>query len=196
MKLPNDPDSTFSSERALIKGSEKQKQSVTSDWESCQELITGVAVKEVKNVPKDNGILTEIFRSDWPPGDVMIEQVFQVVLFAGCISAWHVHLFTTDRIFVNQGLVKLVLYDARPDSPTYTRINEFRFGSARPALVIVPPGVWHGLQNLSGEASSVLNLVDRAYRYEDPDHWCVPVDTESIPYSFSKEVWLHEDSHK
>ena len=31
-----------------------------------QELIAGVQVKEVKNVIKDNGYLTEIWREDWP----------------------------------------------------------------------------------------------------------------------------------
>jgi dTDP-4-dehydrorhamnose 3,5-epimerase len=187
MKPPGDDTSNVASRKALIEGSVKQQQSVTSDWEICLELIAGVAVREVKNVLKDNGLLTEIFRTDWLGEDGMIDQVFQVVLFGGCISAWHVHLLTTDRIFVNQCQIKIVLYDARTDSSTYGRINEFRFGSARPALLVIPPGVWHGLQNLSKRASSVLNLVDRAYKYDDPDHWQAPIETESIPYSFSKD---------
>ncbi len=75
-----------------------------------------------------------------------------------------------------------MLYDARPDSPTAGRVNEFRLGERRPGLVIVPPGVWHGLRNLLSETSTVLNLVDRAYDYEDPDHWRVPPDSPEIPY--------------
>jgi dTDP-4-dehydrorhamnose 3,5-epimerase len=76
-----------------------------------------------------------------------------------------------------------VLHDAREGSPTYGRINEFLFGSLRPALVVVPPGVWHGCQSISNERSSLVNLVDRAYRYEDPDQWRLPRNTPKIPYS-------------
>jgi dTDP-4-dehydrorhamnose 3,5-epimerase len=27
-------------------------------------------------------------------------------------------------------------------------------------------------------------MVDRAYTYEDPDHWRLPPDTREIPYRF------------
>lgn len=64
-------------------------------------------------------------------------------------------------------------------------MNEFRFGTVRPALVIVPARVWHGIQNVSATTPTVvLNLVDRAYEYEDPDHWRVPQDAPQIPFKF------------
>jgi dTDP-4-dehydrorhamnose 3,5-epimerase len=49
---------------------------------------------------------------------------------------------------------------------------------------VIPSGVWHGVQNLQATESRVLNLVDVAYEYEDPDHWRLPADTAEIPYSF------------
>ena len=91
---------------------------------------------------------------------------------------------TTDRLFVNRGLIKIVLYDAREASPTFGQINEFRLGNARPGLLIIPPKVWHGVQNIAQESSAILNLVDRAYAYEDPDHWRVDVNSPEIPYRF------------
>ena len=54
----------------------------------------------------------------------------------------------------------------------------------RPALVTVSPGVWHAVANTSEEEAGLLNLVDQAYDYEDPDHWWLPMTTEKIPYSF------------
>ena len=113
-----------------------------------------------------------------------MDQVFQVLLQPNGLSAWHAHAVTTDRLFVNHGQIKIVLYDARPQSPTHGVINEYRLGTVRPALLVVPPQVWHGVQNLSHEPSLLLNLVDEAYRYEDPDHWRLPPDTDQIPYSF------------
>jgi dTDP-4-dehydrorhamnose 3,5-epimerase len=146
-------------------------------------LIDGVSVHEILNVPKSSGYLTEIFRTEWL-GNRTIDQVFQVVLEPDAISAWHAHATTTDRIFVSYGLVRVVLYDSREDSPTRGVVNDFRFGTVRPALVVVPPRVWHGLHNISSGVGIVLNLVDQAYAYEDPDHWRVPHGDPQIPLVF------------
>lgn len=170
----------------IIPGSVKDTQSITSDWQHVsQSLIEGVRVKEVRNVPKEAGQLTEIYRRDWDLDNLPVEQVFQGLLLPGAISGWHAHEYTTDRLFCNDGVLKIVLYDTRPESPTCGQINEFRFGSARPAMVVVPPKVWHAVKNIGQEQALLLNIVDRAYCYENPDHWRLPHDTESIPYSLT-----------
>lgn len=174
----------MNADEGFLPGAQQDRQSVTLDWQPLQPLIEGVRVREVKHVPKNNGVLTEVWRADWALDDLPVIQVFQNLLQPGGISGWHVHQFTSDRIFVNSGLMKLVLYDARAASPSFGRINEFRLGDVRPGLVLVPPGVWHAVQNLAPEPSRLLNLVDRAYAYEDPDHWRLPLDTPRIPYRF------------
>ena len=170
----------------LLEGATKDRQTITARWTpSSLRLIDGVSVHEVLNVPKSNGYLTEVFRGDWLRGvNVTVDQVFQVVLDPGGISAWHAHEQTLDRLFAGRGMLRIVLYDAREDSPTRGLVNEFRFGTVRPALICVPPRVWHGIQNVSAEPSVVVNLVDRAYDYEDPDHWRLPADSPLIPFSF------------
>lgn len=149
-----------------------------------QRLIAGVHVHEILNVPKGHGYLTEIFRRSWAEGTATVDQIFQVVLDAGAISAWHAHAEATDRLFVTSGLARIVLFDGREDSPTFGGLNDFRFGTIRPALVVVPPRVWHGVQNCGPSPAFLLNAPDRAYDYEDPDHWRLPVGTPEIPFSF------------
>jgi dTDP-4-dehydrorhamnose 3,5-epimerase len=178
----------FTPEQGMIEGCTKDERNIASDWEPLQELIDGVKVKEIKNVPKENGFLTEIFRADWELDEGHVSQVFQVNLFPGGISAWHAHQFSTDRLFASYGLIKVVLFDARSNSRTHKLINEFRIGLVRPTLIVVPPGVWHGVQNISKEPGCLVNLVDRAYAYEDPDHWRLPFDTSKILYSFNKPM--------
>lgn len=178
---PSSPE-TFPPEAGYVAGARRDTQSVTRDWQSLQPLIDGVVVKEVRNVPKNNGVLTEIWRQDWGLDGLPVGQVFQNLLEGHAVTSWHVHQATTDRIFVNHGLMKLVLYDGRRGSGSFGRINEFRIGLVRPALVVVPPGVWHLVQNLNATPSLLLNLVDRAYDYESPDHWRLPSDTAEIPY--------------
>jgi len=166
-------------------GAQQDRQSVTSDWNSVQDAIDGVRVREIKNVLKNGGdVLCEVFRRDWMLDDGDVDQVFQSVMNPGSISAWHVHRCTTDRLFASHGVLQIVLFDARQESPTYGRINEFRFGALRPALLIIPPGVFHGVQNISNQPAVLLNLVDKAYQYEAPDHWRLPLDTDKIPYRF------------
>jgi len=176
------------SNNGMIAGCRKDGQSAMADWSLLQPFIAGVKLREVKHVAKENGHLTEIFRKDWALDTGEVDQVFQVSLLPGGLSAWHTHQLTTDRLFVNSGQVKVVLYDARKVSPTYRMVNVFRLGTVRPALVVIPPGVWHGVLNLGSEAGLVLNLVDKAYQYEDPDHWRLPWDTDKIPYRFNKGV--------
>ena len=170
-----------------ILGAKQDPQSVTSDWNSLQDGIEGVRIREMKNVLKSGGdVLCEVFRRDWMLDEGEVDQVFQSLMHPGSISAWHVHRLTTDRLFASHGVLQIVLYDARQNSPTHGHINEFRLGAMRPALLVVPPGVFHGVRNISGEPALLLNLVDQAYRYEDPDHWRLPVDTDQIPYRFER----------
>jgi dTDP-4-dehydrorhamnose 3,5-epimerase len=173
-----------------LPGDKKDAQSVTRDWVPARtRLIEGVRCQEVRNVIKSNGTLTEIYRKDWQLDAFPVEQVFQVQLNPGGLSAWHAHEFTTDRLFASTGNILIVLYDARVASSTYRQVNEFRHGTARPALVTVPPGVWHGVCNIGHEPAMLINMVDRAYQYEDPDHWRVPFDSPEIPYIFADQLW-------
>ena len=77
----------------------------------------------------------------------------------------------------------LGLYDGRKSSPTFGTVWQRVFDHERPLLVVAPPDVWHGLRTLGAVPSLILNLVDRAYAYESPDHWRLPPDSPQIPLS-------------
>jgi dTDP-4-dehydrorhamnose 3,5-epimerase len=165
----------------------RDKQSITRDWQTAdRNLIDGVAVVETKNVMTTRGYLTEIYRTDWQLEPASVAQVFQTMLEPGAISAWHAHAATIDRLFVSTGQLQIVLYDARSGSPTQRQLNEFRFGSVRPALVTVPAGIWHGVKNIGSTPAVLLNLVSHAYDYENPDHYRLPVDSAEIPFRFTR----------
>ena len=185
--MKHDKTVSFPARDALLEAASKREQSVTKDWDLLHELIDGVEFKEVRHVPKAGGYVTEVFRRDWGLGHGVVDQVFQVTMEPNQISAWHTHRSTTDRIFVSHGMLKVVLYDGREGSPTQGRVNEFRCGTVRPALIVIPPQVWHGVQNDSPQQASLLNVVDKAYRYDDPDHWALPWDTDLIPHRFSTQ---------
>jgi dTDP-4-dehydrorhamnose 3,5-epimerase len=170
---------------AMLPGAQKDSQLVTPQWEMLREPIEAVHLHEVRHVPRDHGIITEIFRPEWDPTGLPVAQIYQSRLYPGAIGAWSCHMKNVDRLFINQGNVKLVLFDGRENSPTFRRINEYHVGDARPAMMVIPIGVWHGLQNLGAADALMLNFPTRSYNYEDPDHYRLPFDTPEIPYSWS-----------
>jgi len=172
----------------MLSGARKDTQLVTDHWQKLQELIEGVHVREVLHVPRDHGVITEVFRPEWDPTGLPVVHVYQSRLFPGAVGAWSCHSSSIDRLFVNQGHLKVVLFDGREGSSTVGMLNEFHVGDARPTLLVIPTGVWHGLQNLGASDALVLNLPTQAYKYEDPDHYRLPYDTPQIPYSWGKHA--------
>lgn len=168
----------------MLKDAKKDQQTATADGKLTRTLLEGVSQKEIPNIITRNGVTTELYRPEWLVGPDQVRHIIHVILRADAISAWHVHEHQTDTIFVTSGSVKLVLFDDRPNSTTRGDINVFHLSRLRPTLISIPPGIWHGLQNLDHSESSFINYFDRAYVYTDPDEWRLPLDTDKIPYRF------------
>jgi dTDP-4-dehydrorhamnose 3,5-epimerase len=80
--------------------------------------------------------------------------------------------------------MKVALYDAREDSPTYRAINEFFVGEKNPVLISVPPRVYHGFKAIGTETAYFLSIPTLPYNYEEPDEYRLPPDTKEIPYDW------------
>ncbi len=161
----------------------RDAQSVTPQWDSVTTgTIEGVVLREVKHVLTDSGVLVELLRSEWLGSTPGVDQVILRSIDPGAVSAWHVHRSTTDRLFCASGRALIVLYDAREASPTLGTVAEYRLGPERPALLIVPPGVFHGVKALGSRTATLVNMVNVAYSYTTPDHWRLPADSAEIPY--------------
>jgi len=159
------------------------RQTVTADWMPIDApAIDGVQVKEISSVATSTGYLTEIYREEWGLDSLPVGQVYQRTLYPGAVTGWHAHAVTQDRLFCCAGSVRISLYDGRKASPSFGAIWHKIVGPLRPAVVVIPPGVWHGVAALGPETALFLNLVDKAYAFEDPDHWRLPPDTDLIPY--------------
>lgn len=165
---------------------ERDGQSVTPDWQVLTTSeIAGVTAHEVKPVVTGNGVLVEVLRAEWLGERNTVGHVFLRTIDPRGVSAWHVHHTTTDRLSCIAGRARIVLFDARPDSPTHGTVAEHLVAAVRPTLLVVPPGVFHGVQAMGAEPATIVNMADEAYSYELPDHWRLPANTMKIPYEFS-----------
>jgi dTDP-4-dehydrorhamnose 3,5-epimerase-like enzyme len=92
--------------------------------------IEGVKVKPLRLIPDERGWLLEILRSDDADLFSQFGQVYVSATYPGVVKAWHYHQIQIDNFACIAGMVKLVLVDTRPDSPTRNAVNEFSSSSA------------------------------------------------------------------
>ena len=100
-------------------------------------MIEGVKTKVLKVIPDERGRVMEILRAD---DELFLKfgQVYITTTYPQVVKAWHYHKVQTDHIVAVQGMIKLVLYDPRENSPTKGEVNEFFIGVHNPLLVQVP----------------------------------------------------------
>jgi len=87
-------------------------------------------------------------------------EIYFSVIFPGAIKAWHLHQEMTLNYAVIAGNIKLVLYDARPESPTYKELQEIFVGQDNYCLVSIPPGITNGFKAVGNEKAIVANCAD------------------------------------
>jgi len=168
----------------VLKGAKKRAQSVTQTGESTSSLIDGVIVKDVKNVVSHNAVITELYRNDWGLGDDAPQQATLLAFHPGVTTAWDLHEQQKDHVMCIKGILRLALYDDRNESSTRGDVNVFHLSEKRPHLIVIPPNVWHGFQNLSDETSQIVNFFNLRFQHKEPDSWFLPSDTDKIPYNF------------
>lgn len=164
---------------------ELDAQSVTPEGERLMQQIAGVELRPAVTHSDERGSICEIFSPAWGFTDEPLCYVYESTIRPGVVKGWVVHYEQDDRLFFSQGSVKIVLYDARRDSPTHGLINELFFEAHNRGLLRVPAGVVHAVQNIGWTDAQFINLPTRPYRHEAPDKARLPLDTEAIPYRFS-----------
>jgi len=149
-------------------------------------MIEGVKTKKLKVIPDERGRLMEILRQD---DDLFLKfgQVYMTTTYPGVVKAWHMHEKQTDNVACVQGMIKLVLYDSREDSPTFKEINQFYLGIHNPLLVQIPHGIYHGWMCLSEEEAVIINIPTEVYDYEHPDEKSLDPHDINIPYEWKRK---------
>jgi dTDP-4-dehydrorhamnose 3,5-epimerase len=158
----------------------------TADGALRLEPVEGVVHRSIRPVSHHHGHLTEVFRSDWGVTDFPVVQVNMTVTFPGRVRAWGIHRHTVDRLFAATGSLNIVCFDGRPDSPTYGALNQFLLGERNQGLVVIPPGVWHGWQNIGADEAAIVSMPSILYDHDGPDRWELPYDSPeakaTLPY--------------
>jgi dTDP-4-dehydrorhamnose 3,5-epimerase len=148
-------------------------------------MIEGVTVSSLVPHSDPRGSLCELLTTRDGPIDPIVH-VYQVTAVSGSIRAWVYHRRQDDRLAFVEGHFRIVLYDIRPDSPTFNLLNVFMLGCERPALLRIPSFVIHGVQNVGESTSSFFNMPTKAYDPQLPDKCRLPERDPRIPFSFDQ----------
>ena len=148
-------------------------------------MIEGVKIKKLKFIKDERGRLAEILRSD----EEFFEkfgQIYVTTALPGVVKAWHYHKKQTDHFFCIFGKVKVGLYDSREKSPTFKQVQEVVMSFEEPALLKIPPLVYHGFKCIDKNESAVINIPTELYNHKEPDEFRVDAYDNDIPHDWRK----------
>jgi dTDP-4-dehydrorhamnose 3,5-epimerase len=148
-----------------------------------EKAIDGVVIKNLRVIPDERGWLMEILRCD-DPQFAQFGQVYLSTAYPGVVKAWHYHKIQTDNFTCAKGMMKVALYDDRKKSMTYRQLMELFIGERNPALITVPPGVYHGFKAIGTETAFFISIPTMPYNHKEPDEYRLPPDTAEIPYDW------------
>jgi len=149
-------------------------------------MIHGVEVKQLKVIPDERGRLMEVLRCD-ESFFKKFGQVYVTTAYPNVVKGWHYHKKQEDNMAVIHGMMKIVLYDGRKDSPTHGQVNEYFLGVHSPLLLKIPPMVLHGFKCISDEESIVINVTSEPYNHESPDEFKLNPHDNKIPYDWNRK---------
>lgn len=146
--------------------------------------IEGVIIRPLQKIPDERGTIMHGVRSDNILND--FGEVYFKKLYYGVVNGWHVH----ETLFLNYicifGMIKLVLYDMRENSPSKGKLQEIFFGDDNYCLVHIPPGVANGSKGIGTPYSILVNVASQPH---NPDIKYLRIDPHSkeIPYNWERQ---------
>jgi dTDP-4-dehydrorhamnose 3,5-epimerase len=149
-------------------------------------VIKDVILKKLKAIPDERGRLAEILRSD---DELFMKfgQLYFTTTYPGVVKGWHMHRIQVDNVACIKGMIKLVMYDQRADSPTKGEVNEFFIGEHNLMLIQIPNNVFHGWKCISESEAIIINCPTELYNYEKPDQVNVDPHNSDIPYDWARK---------
>lgn len=146
--------------------------------------IEGVRHARLRPHVDHRGSLTEVMDFAQPFWDEPVVYAYRVTLRPGRIKGWGMHKLQADRYLLVAGSIRTVLFDGREESPTRGHYAQFHFTEEAPALLLIPPGVWHASQSTSDRDAVILNFPTQPFDKADPDKYRIDPHSGEIPFDW------------
>lgn len=157
------------------------EQTVLPDGTPIAKVIDGVKTRSTPNHIDHRGSVFEIFEGEGDYWDEPVVYAYQFSIRPGLIKGWGVHQRKRDRYTIISGEVLVLLYDDRPESPTYGVVQRVVLSDRGVRNLTIPTHVWHLNLNLGSDEAHLINFPTEVYHHAAPDRMLLPWDTEQIP---------------
>jgi len=149
---------------------------IKGDW------IDGVKVVPKRRITDERGKIMHMLKST-DEEFLDFGEIYFSGGYPGVVKAWHIHKEMTLNNCCIVGMIKLVLYDGRPDSPTRGHLMECFIGEDNHCLVQIPHGITNGYKAYGDRLALLANCATMPH---DPDEliYIDPFDND-IPYDWS-----------
>jgi len=144
--------------------------------------IHDVTVTPLRRIADERGAVLHMLREDSSVFERFGEIYFSTVN-PGVVKGWHIHRRMTLNYAVPLGMVKLVCYDDRADSPTRGEVQELHVGEVNYSLVTIPPLVWNGFKATGMTPALVANCATIPHDPGEIDR--LDPFTSEIPYDWA-----------
>ena len=146
-------------------------------------MIEGVLINKLRQIPDERGAIYHMLRRD---NEHFIEfgEIYFSIAFPGIVKGWHEHTKQIQNYAVVDGKIKLVLYDNRPKSKSFKKIDEIFLGEENYSLVTIPTGIVTGYKCISKKNSILANCSTLPH---DPNEMInYDFNGDKVPYDWNK----------
>ena len=145
-------------------------------------MIEGVKIINLRKIPDERGAIFHMLKNT-DEHYTKFGEIYFSVCYPGVVKGWHEHTKQTQNYCVIDGMMKLVLFDNRPKSPTYKKLQEIYMGDLNYSLVKIPPFVVNGYKCIGEKKCIVANCSDLSH---DPNEMIRhdPIKNKLIDYSW------------
>jgi dTDP-4-dehydrorhamnose 3,5-epimerase len=162
----------------------RDRPSVDAEGRELSAGIDDVVLERLAPLTDHRGSLVPFLDVREPFWSEPVVYAYEIMIRPGRIKGWGMHEVQTDRYFVADGNLRIVLYDGRPDRESHGRIAQFFFTTAAPGLLAIPPCVWHADQNWGETDARIVNFPTHPYDHADPDKYRIDPHSDVIPFDW------------
>ena len=146
-------------------------------------MIDGVKIKPLKKICDERGMILKMMEST-DPEFTRFGEIYFSCIYPGVVKGWHLHKKLTLNYACVKGMIKLVLFDNRENSPTKGELQELFIGEDNYCMITIPINVYNGFKGIGNELSIVADLTDLPH---DPDDMVRldPMKNDIIDYDWS-----------
>jgi len=146
-----------------------------------QNLINGVRLYYLNQIPDERGMVKHFMVEE---DNFHFGEAYFSTVYKGIVKGWHGYGSKILNYCVPVGMVKLVLWDARKESPTYNQINKFYLGEQNYERVVIPAQVMNSFKGIATPYSLVAVVASE--RFNETRTIRLPLDDPRIPFDWSK----------